>query len=224
MLKGVLRTMRAREIMSTPVITAHPETPLKEVAEMLARRSITGVPVIDGQGHLVGIISESDFIRKMEGEQRRGLLGPLAEVLGKTQKLQAQIASEVMTTRVVTGGPETSVRELTRLMSAHDVNRIPIVEDGRVIGIVTRADILRTFLRTDAAITVEVRWRLAHELWIDPGRLEIATHNGVVTMAGEVDTQSDVALAERWAAATEGVVAVDVQGVRYRVDDRRIKD
>jgi CBS domain-containing protein len=216
--------MRAREIMSTPVITADPETPLKEVAEILARHRITGVPVVDGRGHLVGIISESDFVRKMEGEQHRGLLGSLAEALGKTQKLQTQAASDVMTTRVVTGGPETSVRELTRLMSAHDVNRIPIVEEGRVIGIVTRADILRTFIRTDTAITEEVRWRLARELWIDPRGLVIATQSGVVTMTGEVDNQSDVALAERWAAATEGVVAVDVRGLRYRVDDRRIKD
>jgi CBS domain-containing protein len=216
--------MRAREIMSTPVITAHPETPLKEVAEILARHRITGVPVVDGKGHLVGIISESDFVRKMEGEQRRGRLGPMAEVLGKARKLQTQAASELMTNRVITGGPDTSVRELTRLMSAHDVNRIPIVEEGRLIGIVTRADILRTFVRTDTAISEEVQWRLAHELWIDPGGLEIATHNGVVTMAGEVDTHSDVALAERWAAATEGVVAVDVRRLRYRVDDRRIKD
>jgi CBS-domain-containing membrane protein len=116
------------------------------------------------------------------------------------------------------------VRELTPLMSAHDVNRIPIVEEGRVIGIVTRADILRTFTRTDAAITEEVRWRLVHELWIDPTGLEIATHDSVVAIAGEVDTQSDFALAERWAAATEGVVAVNVRGVRYRVDDRRKTD
>ena len=215
--------LRAREIMSTPVVTVRPETPLKEVAELMAQHRITGVPVVDARGHLVGIISESDFIRKMEGEQHRSLWGSLVEARGKKRELQTQAASELMTTRVIMGDPEMSVRELTRLMSAYDVNRIPIVEEGRVIGIVTRADILRTFVRADTAITEEVRWKLAHELWIEPSGLEIVTHNGVVSIVGEVDTQSDVALAQRWAAATEGVVAVDVQGLRYRVDDRRIK-
>jgi CBS domain-containing protein len=107
---------------------------------------------------------------------------------------------------VITAGPDATVRELVHLMQVHDVNRIPIVETGRAIGIVTRADILRVMTRPDAAITEEVRWRLLHDLWIDTDELKISTDDGIVKIEGEVTTRSDAALVGRWAAATEGVV------------------
>jgi CBS domain-containing protein len=115
------------------------------------------------------------------------------------------------------------VRELIHLMTSHGVNRIPIAESGRVIGIVTRADILRTLVRPDTAITEEVRWRLLHDLWIDPTGLVITTRDGIVTIAGEVPTRSEAELVKHWTAATEGVVDVDALGLRYRTDDRLVK-
>lgn len=216
--------MRARELMSTPVVTVRAEATLKEVVKVMAAHRISGIPVVDRLDRLVGIISESDFLKKMEDAERgHGFPDRLARAAGADQRVGARTASELMTPLVITAGPEATVRELTHLMMAHYVNRIPILESGRLVGIVARADILRTLTRHDTAITEEVRWRLGHELWIDTDGLEITTADGVVTIAGTVDTRTDAELAARWTAATEGVVAVDTQHLHYRLDDHHIK-
>ncbi len=219
--------MRARELMSTPVVTVFPEANLKEVAECLVAHRVSGVPVVDHFGRLVGIISESDLVSKLEYEDKGqglvGLLDHLAHAVGADRKLRARTAAELMTSGVVTTGPDASVREMIHLMTSHGINRIPIVESGRVIGIVTRADILRTLIRPDAAITEDVRWRLLHELWIDPTVLAISTLDGTVTISGEVATRSEAELIKHWVASTEGVVGIEAQGLRYRIDDRHFK-
>jgi len=108
-------------------------------------------------------------------------------------------------------------------MTRHAVNRIPIVEDGRVIGIVTRADLLRTLARPDEAITTEVRWRLQHELWINPDELRIETLDGIVTVSGTVETRTDAELVRRWVVSTDGVVDAETKDLQYTMDDRRVK-
>ena len=169
--------MRARELMSTPVVTVSPETPLKEVAEKMAAHAVSGVPVVDPLGRLVGIVSESDVLARLAHEKtERGLMGlldALAQSVGAVKKLEAQTAGDLMTTRVLSAGPEASFREMLHLMTAYDVNRLPIVESDRVIGIVTRADLLRTLARPDAAVVEDARWRLLHDLWVDPAGLTV---------------------------------------------------
>ncbi|MHB8731093.1 MAG: CBS domain-containing protein [bacterium] len=221
--------MRARELMSTPVVTAHPEATLKELAELMVTHSISGVPVVDRGGDLLGVVSESDVMEKIEGtiadETEAGLprlLTVLAKALDGAPKTTARSVADLMTTRVVSADPDATVQQLVHLMITYDVNRIPIVEAGRLVGIVTRADILRTLVRPDAAIATDLRWRIAHELWIDPDAIEISCRAGVVTLAGTVDTHADTELVRRWAAKTEGVVAVDDRGLRYALDERRI--
>jgi CBS domain-containing protein len=149
--------MRAREFMSTPVTSVRPEATLKEVVEQMVSHHVSGVPVIDHRGTLVGIVSESDVLTKVEyGQPGGGLLGlldRLAQATGATRKLAARTAAELMTASVITAGPEASFRELLHLMTVHDVNRIPIVGSGRVIGIVTRADLLGAMARSDEAIS-----------------------------------------------------------------------
>jgi CBS domain-containing protein len=219
--------MRARELMSTPVVSVRPEAGLKEVAEQMTAHGVSGVPVVDLFGQLVGIVSETDILVRLEHSQKnRGLLA-LLERLGRTtgpdQNPAAHTASEIMTPRVITAGPDASVRELLHLMITHSINRLPIVDRGRVVGIVTRADILRTMARPDSAISADTRWRLLHDLWIDTDALKITTHAGIVTVSGEVGTWSEAELAKRWIAAIEGVVDVDASALRYRIDDRHIR-
>lgn len=107
-------------------------------------------------------------------------------------------------------------------MITYDVNRIPIVEAGRLKGIVTRADIPRTLVRPDAAIATDLRWRIGHELLINLDALRIDCRNGIVTLAGTVDTRADAELIRRWAAKTEGVVGIDDRDLKYALDERRI--
>jgi len=210
-------------MMSTPVITIRPEAPLKEVAELMIARAVSGVPVVDRDGRLLGMISESDFLAREEHGRRTGIFDRLAETLGAGAKLHGRTAADLMTGPVITARPDTTARELGHLMAANAINRIPIVDDGRLVGIVTRADVVRTLIRPDDAITAEIRWRFAHELWINPDDLRVETRNGVVTLAGTVETRADAELARRWARAVDGVVDVEALGLRYAVDDRRIR-
>lgn len=221
--------MRARELMSTPVVTIHPEAPLKDLAELMVAHRVSGVPVVDRGGMLIGVVSESDVMEKIDGaavaDAEGGLprlLTALSKALDGSSKPTARAVADLMTTRVVTAGPDATVQELVHLMIAYDINRVPVVETGRLVGIVTRADILRTVVRPDAAIETDLRWRIAHELWIDPEALQISCRNGIVTLAGTVDTHADAELVRRWAAKTEGVVDVEDRGLRYSIDERRI--
>lgn len=221
--------MRARELMSTPVVTIHPEAPLKDLAELMVGHRVSGVPVVDRGGMLIGVVSESDVMEKIDGaagaDAEGGLprlLTALSKALDGSSKPTARAVADLMTTRVVTAGPDATVQELVHLMIAYDINRVPVVETGRLVGIVTRADILRTVVRPDAAIETDLRWRIAHELWIDPEALQISCRNGIVTLAGTVDTHADAELVRRWAAKTEGVVDVEDRGLRYSIDERRI--
>jgi CBS domain-containing protein len=219
--------MRARELMSSPVVTVSPDTPLKEVAELMLSRRVSGLPVVDGGDHLVGIISESDFLPKLEQAQRAdthpNLLSRLTHMAGPDHALEARSAGDLMTSRVIAAEPEAEVREVVHLMVTHKVNRVPIVERGHLVGIVTRADLLRTLTRDDAAITEEAESRLTHDLWIEPGRVRITTQRGVVTVKGEVDSRSDAMLLQQWFTSIVGVVAIDTSNLRYRLDDRHIK-
>jgi predicted transcriptional regulator len=127
-----------------------------------------------------------------------------------------------MTPLVISAGRDASFRELVHLMTVNDVNRIPIVDQGHVIGIITRADLLRTLTRRDAAVSEDARWRILHDLWVDTASLDISTRDGIVAIAGEVGTRSEADLIRRWVAAMEGVVDVDVRNLRYRADDRQV--
>jgi CBS domain-containing protein len=215
--------MLARELMSTPVVTTYPEAPLKEVLTIMATHRVSGAPVVDRLGGIVGIISESDILRRLEFREKSGgllgLLDMLAHAVGADQKLVGQTAADLMTTKVISAGPDASVREVGRLMTIYDINRVPIVEAGHVIGIVTRGDILRIFARPDTAISQEIQWKAARDLGKDVGALQISTRDGVVAIAGEIERRSDALQLERWARSTEGVVNVDVRALRYRSDD-----
>ncbi len=218
--------MYAREVMSAPVVTARPDTPVKDLATLLATHKISGVPIVDDGGQVVGIVSESDFLTKLRHAEKhqgiRGTLERLADPEGE-RKSGARVASELMASPAITADVGATVRDVVGLMTSHKVNRIPILDGTTLVGIVTRADVLRTFMRSDASVTEDVTRRLVHDLWFDNDRLSITTENGIVMIQGEVDKRSDVSMVERWAAATDGVVGVDIGGLRYRLDDRRIR-
>lgn len=109
----------AGEIMSTPVITASPGTPLAEVATLLGRQGISAAPVVDGEGHVVGLVSEYDLLAKS----------------GST-------AADVMTTAVISASTDTAIADIRQLLITQRIRRVPILQDGRLAGIVSRGDIV----------------------------------------------------------------------------------
>lgn len=148
-----MEELTARDIMTTPVVTVTPQTTLREIAELLAEKRISGVPVVDEEGRVVGIVSETDLI----DEERRRVALPRTTLFGVYTLPERVLreaydegdtltAADLMTRRVFTLPEDTPAREVAEEMVARKINRIPITRDGRLVGIVTRADVLRAVL------------------------------------------------------------------------------
>ncbi len=204
--------MRVREVMTTDVTTVGLETPLREVARLLAERGISGVPVVDG-GAVVGVVSEADLLVKERGinPHTPGILGLLFEGgLATEAKLRALTAGESMTAPPVTIGPDARVADAAAKMIDERVNRLPVVdEEGTLLGIVTRADLVRAFVRSDESIASEIRDDvILQTLWIPPDQVNVTVREGTVQLSGCVDTEADAELVVSQARRVPGVVAV----------------
>jgi CBS domain-containing protein len=216
--------MNVAQLMTAAVVTVPPEMTLKEVAALLVRHRISGVPVCDAGGRVVGVVSEADIIWKELGlppEHRRtyGLVLDLA--YGDSQRNAARTAEEAMTSPAVTVSAKAPVSAAAKLMVTHAVNRLPVVDDDRLVGIVTRADLVRAFTRSDSEIEQEIRDDVLLEtLWIDPGTVSISVVNGEIALAGEVENRTTAQLVEAYVRRVPGVVSVR-SGLRWRFDDRR---
>lgn len=208
--------MIVRDVMSRSVQTVRPETPLKDVARLMVERGISGVPVVDDDGAVVGVVSEADFIIKERGADaihRR----PLARLLGDSTEAQAEFAKVVaeragsaMSSPAITIDVGAPLREAAALMVDRAVNRLPVVERGRLVGIVSRADLVRAYLRSDAELERAIREDvLTRELWEDPSEITVTVADGVVHLAGTVDRRSTAVLIAHQVARLAGVVAVD---------------
>jgi CBS domain-containing protein len=203
--------MKVRDLMSRDVLTVTPETPLKDAAALLARKGISGVPVVDEAGSVVGVFSEADILAKASAETPRGgLLAWLLEPsLDLHDKIAATTVDEAMSAPAVTIRPDRHVHEAASLMIEESVNRLPVVDDGTLVGIVTRADIVRAFTRTDDEIAEEIREEiLARTLWIEPGKVTMEVVDGIVRLEGEVDSEADAELLPVFVARVPGVVSV----------------
>jgi CBS domain-containing protein len=203
--------MRIKDVMTTDVVTVGPHDSLKQVATTLAARGISGVPVVGEDGSLLGVVSEADILFKERGPaERHGLLGWLLEP-DAPQKLEARTAEQAMTSPARTIGPERPVSEAAGRMLEEGINRLPVVDDeGKLLGIVTRADLVRAFVRSDADIERELREDVVlRTLWIAPEGLSITVENGNVKLGGQVETKNDAELVEAFARRVPGTVSVD---------------
>jgi CBS domain-containing protein len=210
-------------VMTAEVITARPSSPFLELVGLLEQHRISALPVTDDSGRLVGIVSEADLLIKQgypHGAQDAGLVDAIRH-RGRFGKASGTTAAEVMTRRVVSVPLGTPVVNAARLMIRLGVKRLPVVDAvGRLVGIVTRADLLRVFLRPDLAI----RWEVEHDvirgrLGLSAGEVQVAVRDGAVALHGEVERRSEVAALVRQVQAVEGVVEVD-GGLTWRVDDQ----
>jgi CBS-domain-containing membrane protein len=221
-----MRHVTARDIMSSPVVSVAPDTPIRDLVDRMLLLRISGLPVVDADQRVLGIVTESDLLEK---EDRPAPEPPLISwhgrslrlerMLGRYRKATGTTARDVMTENIITATESTDVHELTHLMLRHNINRILILREGRLAGIVTRADVLKVFLRSDESILETVRHALARDLLIDPSTLALTCARGVVTVAGTVDRHSDQALVGKWIRSIDGVVAVSTEHLAYRMDD-----
>lgn len=214
--------MNVEHLMTRDVVTVSPEASLKEVAEILADCGISGLPVCEPCGRVVGVISEADIVR-MEQGAAPGRGSALDWLLGRTdepvEKLAARTAGEAMTAPALTIDAGRPVFEAARLMVERAVNRLPVTSGDELVGIVTRADLVRAFRRSDEEIEREIREDvLLHTLWIEPARLEIAVEKGEVTLTGTLETRTEAELAAAYVRRVPGVVDVRAN-LGWQVDD-----
>lgn len=207
--------MNVRDLMTSVVITARPEMSLKEVATTLAQCGISGVPVVDENDRVVGIVSEGDILFKERGPaERKGTRARLRHALGTDaqSKFAAQTASQAMTAPAKTIEPWRSVSAAAARMLEEGVHRLPVVDDkSRLVGIVTRADLVRAFVRSDAEIKREIREELLERVLLleTPAAVTVEVDQGEVTLAGTLPMRTDAELLLALVARVPGVVAVD---------------
>lgn len=154
--------MQVHQIMTRKVLTVGPEASLRDVATILVEHGISGIPVCDAEWRVLGVVSEGDILFKAHDPTSGRKGGQLAHLedgtdLRAVAKSQASTAGEAMTAPAITIEPDRSVADAARLMVERGVNRLPVVTDGRLAGIVTRTDVVRAFTRSDSEIEAEVR-------------------------------------------------------------------
>ncbi|HEX6129156.1 MAG TPA: CBS domain-containing protein [Candidatus Limnocylindria bacterium] len=220
--------MKVRDVMTTRVVSVTPETPLKEVARLLADNGISGVPVIGESGDVLGVVSEADFLLKEQEQDvptgRRSLLSWLFEGIDgqrdRQDKLHATTAGEAMTSPAVVIGPGHEAREAAAIMTRGRINRLPVVEDGELVGIVTRADLVETFLVPDAELERRIREEIVRDtMWMSPDDVQVSVTEGVAALSGTVDRRSTATIVERLVGHLDGVVGVRSE-LAWELDDR----
>jgi len=225
----VITMLTVKDVMAAPVVTVQRETPLKDVARLLIDHGVSGVPVVDATGTVVGVISEGDFLVKEQGPEaihhRRlaRLVGESPAAQAQLVKLTARTAGEAMTTPAITIAPSRAIRDAAALMTSRSVNRLPVVDGGRLVGIVTRADLLRAYLRSDEELETVVREDvLLRMLWLDPAAFELSVRNGEVTIHGFVERRSTAEIVEASVRMVPGIVAVHAD-LGWSIDDRDVR-
>ena len=216
--------MKARDIMVTNVITVGPNSSVRDVADILLKHRISALPVVDKHGKLIGIISEGDLVRRAElgtDYRRSWWLGIFMrksneELAIEYLKSHARRVKELMTRDVITARPATPLRNIAELLEKHHIKRVPILASGKVVGIVSRANLIQALatLRkeiepntvTDSMIREKVMALFRSEQWSKQAILNATVQDGTVKLWGQVDSE-----AEREAAR---VAAESVAGVR----------
>lgn len=190
--------MHVVDLMTTEVIAVSKDTGLREAARLMFRNRVSGLPVRENDGTLAGIITEADFLR-LEVERMEG-----TSTAGDT-------VADVMQRGVVTVEPDVEVYEAAKIMAVQEVKRLPVVDDeGQLLGVISRADIVSLFTRPDDVIEDEIREDLIRRvLFIDPDGLQVDVSNGVVTLGGEVETQREASIIEELTGRLDGVLRVE---------------
>jgi CBS domain-containing protein len=208
--------MQVRDLMTANVVTIEPDATYKEAVESLLEHDVSGLPVVNGDGRLVGIVTEADLmVRAMyAGRRRRRALDVVADLLAGDRstwtKGHADTVGEIMTAKLVTARPEDTVAAAARRMRTASVKRMPVVDtDGRLVGVVSRQDLLASYSRPDDAIANEVRAVLADPLACpEDHRIHVAVQDGVVALEGDVHYDRDRRAVEKIVAGIDGVVDV----------------
>lgn len=204
--------MKVNDVMTTKVLTATRDMPLRLVATRMLEYGISGMPVVDGD-RIVGVISETDILfKERSAPDRNGLVDWLVHY-GEdppAAKLAARIVGESMTTPAVTIGRGKLVSDAAELMLNLRIDRLPVVEAGQLVGIVTRADLVRAFTRSDDEIEREIREEVfCKALWVPSDGVTVRVDDGWVTLQGNVENEAEAHVILKFVERVPGVVSIE---------------
>lgn len=217
--------MKAADIMTRQVITIDPDSTVTEAAQRMLQNRISGLPVCDASGRLIGIISEGDLLRRAETGTVRRASWWLAMLAGAPTQAQDYAKShgrrvrDAMSTNLVTVGEDAPVEEVVRRMESHRIKRVPVVRDGRLVGIISRANLLHVLATIapdvapaatdDGALRARILETLRAEPWAPEISDNIVVRNGVVHLWGSVRTEAQRDALRVAAENTPGVTRVE---------------
>ncbi|MCU7731076.1 CBS domain-containing protein [Actinoplanes sp. KI2] len=220
-----MKPWTVRDVMTRRVVSVDRGTSYRNMVDLLTEKRISALPVIDETGHVVGVVSEADLLRKIEyaGDEAPRLFdGPRRR--DERLRSQGRTAADLMSTPPIVVATDTTIAAAARTMHREGVKRLPVVDEhGRLVGIVTRGDLLKTHLRTDQEILDDVRTGVLRRfLPEDEATVIAAVVDGVVTLTGTVDRWTSADIAERLTRQIAGVVDVN-STLDYRFDDRQVR-
>jgi CBS domain-containing protein len=209
------------DLMTHMVVRVHRGTPFKQIAELLDEHDITAVPVVDASDQPVGIVSEADLLKKeTAGRDPSGWMGLAMQQPEERAKFEATTAEGLMSSPVVCARPGWNVVEAARVMQGRGVKRLPVVDEtGRLVGIISRSDLMRIFLRRDSAIRDEICGDVVvRTMRESPSAIHVEVKNGQVTLGGSVARKSLIPVLVRLCQGVDGVVRVE-EHLAYEHDD-----
>ncbi|HWB36878.1 MAG TPA: CBS domain-containing protein [Rugosimonospora sp.] len=211
------------DVMTVGAISVQRDTPFRQIVDIMELHNINAVPVVDAADHVIGLVSSADLMSKIEyaGNHGRALF-ERQRVRAARVKSTGTAAGDLMTTPVVTVSARTSLVAAAKVMDEGRLKRLPVVDqDGRLVGMVTRRDLLKVFLRPDKQIRAEIVDEVLDGIaGVEPTQVTVDVGDGVVTLLGEVDRRSLLPVVRRLVERVDGVVDV-VSHLTYAVDDTR---
>ncbi|WP_439681276.1 CBS domain-containing protein [Embleya sp. MST-111070] len=216
---------KIEDVMTRDVVTVGSDAEFQDIVATLDARRISALPVVDDERRVLGIVSEADLLRaQVDKAEDAHLLTGLRRLANRHTKGEGHTAHELMTTPVVSVEPAAGTLQGARLMERHHVKRLPVVDtEGRLIGIVSRCDLLRTFLRPDAEIRAEIEQDvLRAALWLEPGTIVVDVRDAVVCLSGAVDNRSLIDIVVRLCRAVDGVESV-THTLTFDFDDSHLR-
>ncbi len=216
--------MKVEEIMTRDVIAVAPKTPIHEAAKLMVDHGVSGLPVVDDAGRVVGIVSEGDLILREKPRERmswwKAFFGDAERLAREYQKAHGMTVGEVMTRSLIAVSPDLPIESVALILDQHRIRRVPVVADGQLLGIVSRGDLIKALAKappragsqpSDERIVREMRARLAEEPWISNRGIVVQTKDGVISLWGLVLTETEKSALETMARAIEGSKGIDSQ-------------